>query len=56
MNINTDMAKISELSDKDFKAAMVKMFHEKLNTFEANTNLKRLGKRIEDIKRTKWTF
>ena len=45
------MAKMSELSDKDFKAVIVKMLHEKLNTFEANTKLKRLSERIEDIKR-----
>lgn len=44
---------LGELNDKDFKAAIIEMFHQAItNTLETDENWEGLRKEIEDIKKS----
>lgn len=46
------MKQMLDLSGKDFKAVIMKMFQQAMaNMFETNTKLKNLSKGIEDVKK-----
>lgn len=49
-DVNSEMTKRLELSDKDFKEAIIKMFQKvKTNYLEINEKIESLRKEIEDI-------
>ena len=54
---NTNMTKMLELCNKDFKGTFIKMLQQAImNTFKTNKKIDILSKEIEDIKENQWKF
>lgn len=54
---NTKMTEKLELSNKDFKATVMKMLQKAvMNMLEMNLKIESLSKETEDIKRNKWKY